>query len=259
MRGLAGVEDRQLAKTEKTRRRQASLNRPRVMPDITKAIASDIFSGRYAPGTSLPTENDLGIEYGVSRTVIREALKVLAAKGLLLSRPRIGTIVCEADNWNIIDPQVLAWHPSHVLDAKLFEAILETRRAIEPLVAELAAERATLQEIADLDAAWRRMSDASGDVAAFSRADIEYHRILYGAGHNPIFRQIGGMIDAALSFALKATTETAPERLKQALRAHRAVVDALRLKDGAAARRAAEDILALAGSDLQAAKSKLRE
>jgi DNA-binding FadR family transcriptional regulator len=258
MRELADVEDRQLAKTEKTIRRQASLNRPRVMPEITKAIASDIFSGRYAPGTSLPTENDLGIEYGVSRTVIREALKVLAAKGLLLSRPRIGTIVCEADNWNIIDPQVLAWHP-HGLDEKLFEAILETRRAIEPLVAELAAERATLQEIADLDAAWQRMFDAGGDVPAFSRADIEYHRILYGAGHNPIFRQIGGMIDAALRFSLEATTETAPGRLKQALRAHRAVVDALRLKDGMAARRAAEDILALAGGDPQAAKSRPRE
>src|SRR5690606_34968774 len=175
--------------------------RPRVMPDVTRAIASDIFSGRYQPGQSLPTENELGAELGVSRTVIREALKVLAAKGLVLSRPRVGTIVCEQDSWNVIDPQVLAWHAEHRLDDRLFDAILETRRAIEPLVTELAAQRATLREIADLETAWRGMADAGEDVAAFAHADIDFHQILYTASHNPIFRQIGRLIDTALKFS----------------------------------------------------------
>ena len=121
-----------MTETSKKAQGDAATRRPRVMPDVTKALASDIFSGRYPAGSSLPTENDLGVEYGVSRTVIREALKVLAAKGLVLSRPRIGTVVCEQDNCNIIDPQVLAWHAPHALDDKLFDAILETRRAIEP-------------------------------------------------------------------------------------------------------------------------------
>jgi DNA-binding FadR family transcriptional regulator len=228
--------------------------RPRVMTDITRVIASDIFSGRYKQGSFLPTENDLGAEHGVSRTVIREALKVLAAKGLVLSRPRVGTIVCDEDNWNIIDSQVLAWHAPHALDDKLFDAILETRRAIEPLVAELAATRATLREIADLEMAWDGMANAAEDIVKFSRSDIAFHQILYRASHNPIFRQIGGMIDTALRFSLEATAVISLDRRAEAVEAHREVVEALRLRDGDAARKAADHILDLAARDLVSAK-----
>ena len=229
------------------------------MPDVTRALAQDILSGRYAPGDSLPRENDLGVEYGVSRTVIREALKVLAAKGLLLSRPRIGTVVCDPDNWNIIDPQMLEWHAPHMLDEKLFDSILETRRAIEPLVAELAASRATLQEVADLEAAWRGMADAGDDIAQFSRSDIAFHQILYAASHNPIFRQISGLIDAALKFALEATATSSPDQRREAVETHRAVVEALRMRDPSSARTAASNILDLAARDLAIAKTLKRD
>lgn len=233
----------------------AKVRRPRVMPDVVRSLAREIFGGRYPAGASLPRENDLCTEYGVSRTVIREALKVLAAKGLVLSRPRIGTVVCDPENWNIIDPQVLEWHPPDVLDEKLFDSILETRRAIEPLVAALAAERATLQEIADLEAAWRGMAGAGADVGQFARSDITFHRILYAASHNPIFRQIGGMIDAALRFALEATATNSIDERSEAVTVHFAVVDALRMRDPAAARAAANQILDLAARDLATAKS----
>ena len=69
-------------KADEDKETREAARRPRVMPDVTKALASDIFSGRYPAGSSLPTENDLGVEYGVSRTVIFEALKVIAAKGV---------------------------------------------------------------------------------------------------------------------------------------------------------------------------------
>lgn len=231
------------------------VRRPRVMHDVTKAIASDILSGRHQPGTSLPSENDLGAEYRVSRTVIREALKVLAAKGLVHSRPRVGTIVCDEDNWNIIDPQLLAWHAPNVPDEKLFDAILETRRAVEPLVTELAAMRATLQEIADIEAAWQGMAAADEDLARFSRSDIAFHQILYAASHNPVFRQIGGMIDAALKFALETTASISLDRRLEAVKAHRDVVEALRMRDREAAGRAANHILDLAARDLLSAKN----
>ncbi|MBN9233966.1 MULTISPECIES: FadR/GntR family transcriptional regulator [Phyllobacteriaceae] len=236
------------------REKERKVQRPRVMSDTTQAIASDIFSGRYQPGTFLPTENDLGAEHGVSRTVIREALKVLAAKGLVLSRPRVGTIVCDEDNWNIIDSQVLAWHAPHALDDKLFDAILETRRAIEPLVAELAATRATLREIADLETAWEGMANAGEDIVKFSRSDITFHQTLYRASHNPIFRQIGGMIDTALKFSLEATAVISLDRRAEAVKAHQEVVEALRLRNGDAARKAANHILDLAARDLVSAK-----
>ena len=245
---MSQAPDLSIADSQKTRR-------PRVMPDVLRALARDIFAGRYPSGTLLPRENDLGVEYGVSRTVIREALKVLAAKGLVTSRPRVGTTVSEPDNWNIIDPQVLEWHAPHLFDDRLFDAILETRRAIEPLVAELAASRATMREIADLEMAWQGMADAANDLDKFSRSDIAFHHILYGASHNPVFRQIGGLIDAALKFVLETTATSSDDERAEAIKAHRTMVEALRMRDAAAARQAANDILDLAAHDLASAKS----
>jgi len=232
--------------------------RPRVMPDVVRTIASGILSGAYPVGATLPSENDLCTEHGVSRTVIREALKMLAAKGLVHSRPRIGTVVCERDNWNIIDPQVLEWHAPNSIDPKLFDSILETRRAIEPLVAELAASRASLQEIADLEAAWRGMEAAGNDVSSFARSDAAFHQVLYGACHNPIFRQIGGLIETALNFALE-TTANSVDRRDEAVKVHFGVVEALRMRDADAARRAANEILDLAARDLERAKTLPRK
>ncbi len=228
----------------------ASGSRPRVMPDVLGSLARDILSGRYPPGSTLPREPDLGAEYGVSRTVIREALKVLAAKGLVVSRPRVGTTVCETEAWNIIDQQVIEWHGPDALDSRLLDAIMETRRAIEPLVAELAANRATLQQVADLEAAWRGMAESGDDVEAFTRSDIQFHRILFASSHNPVFRQIGTLIDAALRSVITVTSEHAPDHRAEAIRVHYQIVDALRLRDPKAARAAADAVLDLAVRDM---------
>lgn len=225
-------------------------SRPRVMPDVVAALARDILAGHYAEGTLLPREPDLGAAYGVSRTVIREALKVMAAKGFVTSRPRIGTTVSPRDNWNIIDPQVIEWHGPDALDASLLDAIFETRRAIEPLVAEMAAIRATLQEIADLDSAWRGMATADSDIDAFARADILFHRILFASSHNPVFRQIGNLIDAALRSVISVTSVHSPDHRAAAIRVHHEVVEALRLRDPAAARKASNAVLDLAERDM---------
>jgi DNA-binding FadR family transcriptional regulator len=229
--------------------------RPRVMADIVRTLGAGILSGTHAPGDTLPSEAELCAAHGVSRTVIREALKILAAKGLVLSRPRIGTVVCERDNWNIIDPQVLEWYGPGQLDPKLFDSILETRRAIEPLVAELAASRASLREIADLETALGGMAAAGPDVAAFARYDAVFHQVLYGACHNPIFRQIGGLIETALNFALEVSAASV-DRRDEAVRLHASLVEALRLRDGPAARTAVSAILDRAAQDLERAQSR---
>ncbi|MGE0283142.1 MAG: FadR/GntR family transcriptional regulator [Rhizobiaceae bacterium] len=223
--------------------------RPRVTPDVIRALAGEIFSGRYPPGTALPIESELCLAYGVSRTVIREVVKVLSAKGLVLTRPRIGTIVCEPDNWSMLDPQVIEWHGPALLDRNLLEAVLETRRALEPLAASLAAERASLREIADLDAAWRQMAVATKDVDLFSLADIEFHRILYRASHNPVIRQIGVLIDAALKYSFETSNKSVFDRT-DAVKCHGALVEALRLRDSRAAAIAASSLIDQAAHDL---------
>ncbi|MBA4491689.1 FadR/GntR family transcriptional regulator [Paracoccus sp. S1E-3] len=237
-------------------RAPAGPRRPRVLPDVVRSLAAGILSGRIEPGAALPREADLSVEYGVSRTVIREALKTLAAKGLVSIRSRVGTVVNDSDEWNIIDPQVLEWYGPDALDQRLQAAILETRIAIEPLIAELAAKRATLQEIANLEAAWRGMADAGADVAAFVQADIEFHQILYRTSHNPVFRQIGNMIDAALRSTLEVTATISPDQRAEAVRVHGELVEALRLRDPDAALKAANAILRLARRDLAASTQK---
>lgn len=226
------------------------VSRPRVMPEVLQALARDILTGRYAPGSLLPREPDLGAEFGVSRTVIREALKVLAGKGLVSSRPRVGTMVCDPDDWNIIDAQVIEWHGPGALNERMLAAILETRRAIEPLIAELAANRATLQEVADLESAWRGMAEAGSDVAAFIQSDILFHRILFATSHNPVFRQIGNLIDAALRSVIDISSSHSPDERAEAVRVHRNLVEALRLRDPIAARNASNEILDLATRDI---------
>lgn len=233
------------------------LRRPRVMPDVVRALAGDILSGHFAPGASLPREPDLCTAYGVSRTVIREALKKLDAKGLIITRSRVGTTVADPELWNILDPQIIEWHPPGALDQRLFDAILETRLGIEPIVAELAAKRATLAELAAIEAAWAGMRAAGADVQAFTSHDITFHRVLYAASHNPVYRQIGGMIDAALTFTMNATSSMSPDERTTAVHLHRLLVEALRLRDARAARKASENILDLAGRELALAKKMI--
>ncbi|MFD1328119.1 FadR/GntR family transcriptional regulator [Mycoplana ramosa] len=227
----------------------AQPRRPRVQKDITAAIGLDICSERYPVGSVLPKENDLCDRYGVSRTVIRESLKALAARGLVHGRPRIGTMVCEKEEWNILDPQILAWMGPRIEELDLLGCILETRRTVEPVAAEFAAERATVQEIADLENAWKRMRDAGADTEAFTRADVHFHELLLKASHNRVFRQLSSIIDAAMKYALHCSNKAVDKR-DEALDIHRELVEALRLRDGAAARACSHRMLDLAARDL---------
>ncbi len=223
--------------------------RPRVRHNVTAAIGADICGGRFPPGTVLPRESDLCETYGVSRTVIRESLKVLETKGLVRGRPRVGTIVCDRAEWNVLDAQILEWMGPDVLSAELLGSILEARRTVEPAAAFLAASRATAQEIADLERACDDMGDAEGDLAAFTAADARFHETLLKASHNKVFHQLSSIIHAALSYALHASNRAAVKR-DEALDVHRELVDALRLRDGARAETCSRHILDLAARDL---------
>ncbi|MFC3074443.1 FadR/GntR family transcriptional regulator [Shinella pollutisoli] len=229
-----------------------SLRRPRVRHTVTAAIGADICGGRYPPGTVLPRENDLCATYGVSRTVVRESLKVLETKGLVRGRPRVGTIVCDRAEWNVLDAQILEWMGPDVLSADLLGAILEARRTVEPAAAGLAAERASAQEIADLERACDEMAAAADDLETFTVADARFHEILLRASHNQVFHQLSSIIHAALSHALHVSNRAAAQR-EEALSVHRELVDALRLRDAGRARACSLRILDLAARDLSTA------
>src|SRR5262249_34171200 len=144
------------------------------------AIGGEIVNGRLQPGATLPAEDVLLSRYGVSRTVLREALNVLFGKGLLDARPKRGTVVRPRSDWNQLDPAVLSWleqgtslRPSGRRDS--LDDLMEIRRIIEPSAAALAAQRRTEDDIERMTAAYDAMEEARAHAEAFMKADLAFH------------------------------------------------------------------------------------
>jgi DNA-binding FadR family transcriptional regulator len=228
---------------------EGSVRRPRVQKNVTRAIATDICADVFPIGAFLPTEAELCLRYGVSRTVIRESLKILESKGLVRGRSRVGTVVCPKEEWNILDQQVLEWIGPRIFELDLLTCVLDARRAIEPFAAQFAAERATVQEVAEIERAWQAMRDAEGDLDAFTKADVAFHAGLLKASHNQVFMQLASIIQAALEFSLHASNEAADAR-DEAVEIHRRLVEALRMRDRAAARECSHRMLDIAARDI---------
>src|SRR6478609_226560 len=150
---------------------------------VVQGIGRRIVRGELAPGEILPEQGEWSRMLGVSRTVVREATKVLAAKGLVESRSKRGTVVLPRSDWRLLDPDVLAWLSEAGLDPEFLRGMFEVRRIIEPAVARLAAERATPDELAAIQVPFEAMASAH-DETTYLEADIRYHSQLVAATHN---------------------------------------------------------------------------
>ena len=130
--------------------------------EVVHTIGLRILRGELQPGDPLPTEEELNADRGYSRTVLREAVRVLAAKGLVHAQPKTGTRVRPRSEWNIADPDVLAWRVEAGADSELYQQVTEVRIGIEPQAARLSAERATDErdrgDPGGLQQQWRRVS-----------------------------------------------------------------------------------------------------
>ncbi len=233
--------------TEPTR---ATLQKPRVHNGLVRDLALRILGGEVRPGDTLPTEQALQDEFGISRSALREAVRVLSAKGLVAVRPRIGTAVRPRDDWNRLDPEMLEWSLAIAPDLDFVRSLMEARGLFEPAAAEFAARRATAQEVADIEAAYFGMRDSlPHDIVACCAADVAFHRAIMQASHNAVLQQLIGTIQAALGnvFRLTTTNGTSHERT---LSAHAQVLDCIRLRDAEGARAAMTGLLEVAAGDL---------
>lgn len=211
---------------------------------VVRAVGHSIVSGRYPQHSILPGDAELMAEFGVSRTVLREALKTLTGKGLLRAKARIGTSVRERADWNLFDPDVLIWHADIGFDADFIRALGEMRLALEPEAAALAAERATAEQVATITAWTDRMATAEGSLSQFVEADLHFHlAVAVGAG-NPFLRSISTLIEVALVAAL---TRSSPVEeaggVPRSAAAHRAIADAIARHDATAARAAMRAVI----------------
>jgi DNA-binding FadR family transcriptional regulator len=192
---------------------------------VVHEIGVRILDGELKPGDTLPDNGSLA-ESEVSRTVVREAIKVLAAKGLVESRPKVGTRVRPRRDWNLLDPDVLAWQIEAGPDAGFLEQALELRRMIEPAAARLAAERATDAQIAALYEASEAMAAAGDDLDAFMEPDLRFHRLMLEACRNELLEHMNEVFTAVLRtvFAYSSASSRAYPR---SARRHLAIVKAI--------------------------------
>jgi DNA-binding FadR family transcriptional regulator len=202
---------------------------------VAHEIGRRIAAGEFAEGAFLPREAQFAEEFSVSRQAIREALKVLAAKGLVASRRRTGTHVLPRSEWNLLDPDVLAWHPTGKLPPKLVDDLVELRRIIEPVAAALAAERRSEEAIAEIAAALERMEEKIGDVDAFSLADAEFHTAIFAASGNELIDRLSTILRPLLHATFTMQANIRADRVKVNER-HRRVYEAIREGDPARAR-----------------------
>jgi DNA-binding FadR family transcriptional regulator len=216
---------------------------------VAHEIGRQIVSGSIAQGAFLPREAEFAKTFGVSRQAIREALKVLAAKGLVSSRRRAGTHVLPRGSWNLLDPDVLAWHPAAALSPEFFSDLVELRRLIEPAAAQFAAARGDPERIARIGAALERMRCSTRDTEAYLEADADFHRAVFAASGNILIDHLSTILVPlyAVSFRLQAQASGGHE---SSLVTHAAVYDAIVAGDPIKARRAMESILMLASSEI---------
>jgi len=193
---------------------------------VAGTIGRRIVSGQYKPGDTLPTEPQIQDEFGVSRTAVREAIRLLSAKGLTVSRPKIGTRVRPTIDWNMLDPDVLRWQVDQNPSEEFIHALFDMREIIEPAAAARAAERASDDEIAAIGTAMDGIQNEPRGSPAQISADIAFHMAILEASRNPLLRSVGAMIQSALeiTFSLGWRTVMAEDAVLQ----HRDVYDAIR-------------------------------
>jgi DNA-binding FadR family transcriptional regulator len=214
---------------------------------VTRAIARRIIQAdRDSEHFEFPTEGVLCELLGVSRPIVREALKVLADKGMVEIRPRSGMRSAPRQKWRLLDPDILAWRAEGSPDRDFLRDLFGVRLAIEPTAAGLAAARASDEDRSLISAALaRRVAAKSREVHEIIDLDLQLHSAIVKASRNPLFVQLSAAIGEPFRRALACTMHL-PVLRNLDLTAHRQVVKAIERHDPRAARAAADEIVGYA-------------
>jgi DNA-binding FadR family transcriptional regulator len=174
-------------------------------------------------------------DFAASRTSLREAFKVLAAKGLIEMRQKIGTRVRPRDLWNMFDSDVLAWHHDQNLGDTIFRDLIELRQVIEPSAARFAASRATMSDLRRIGQALQSMQSSVGNLSAYAPADVEFHIAVFAAAHNALLARfahiVADFLQLSFSIQQRALNER-DNRIEDDVDQHRAIFEAINRGDG---------------------------
>lgn len=236
-----------------------------VLGAVVQSLGCRIIGGEWAEGGLLPIEADLAKELKVSRSVIREAMRILGAKGLIRSRTSDGTRVLPRASWRLLDPDVMDWHIQAGDHRVLLRELLRMRMVLEPGVAYTATLLATPEHRERVRQAWLAKVALEAETSLsleekyrrFVQTDLEFHRLFFVAAGAELLQQLFSIIEAALEllFRLQASAKGYPVELlgtKESLAAHEAVYDAFMAGDAPAAERAMRALVASAADDAEA-------
>lgn len=201
---------------------------------IVEDIGTAIVTGRFKPDDLLPVESVLTAKYGSSRSVLREAVKVLNAKGLLTARPRKGTSITQPSNWNLFDPDVLRWILRGKFSVQLLIEFNQIRLAIEPMAASLAARQGSPEALAAIRDALSEMKRCHEQGEDDLAADISFHLSILDASGNPFFSRLKPLVNTALRFSIRQIDPVLDD-LAEKLREHELVMQAILDRDSGAA------------------------
>lgn len=213
----------------------ASAREPRFLHrSIAQQFAVQILKGELPEGYMFPSENEFSAQLGVSRSALREAFRVLTAKGLVRGRPRTGTRVCPRRAWSLLDPELMAWHSEAEPSDQFMRHLFELRIIVEPAAAALAAKRRTRLHILEMAAALDGMSSK-----ASIPAQQQFHISMLEASGNDAVIALSSSIAAAINQPASSDT----------IAAHRALYDAIVAGNAPRAERTMIELIRLAASD----------
>lgn len=229
-------------KAPDARARRKSL---RIHGTIARDLGIHIVTGRYKPGEVLNGEIAASDRLHVSRTAYREALRMLAAKGLVESRPKTGTRVSPREKWHMLDPDVLSWIFEFEPTDELLDSLFELRKIVEPEAAALAAERRTDAHIAAMAEALEGMEKHTLAVEEGRIADQNFHSALLDASGNPFLLTLTSGVGAAVAWTTIFKQRNSPLQ-RDPLPDHRRVFEAVAAGDSSAAHKAMSDLVDMA-------------
>lgn len=208
---------------------------------LAEKLAQLILAGKYAPGSILPSEMELGDQFGVSRTAVREAVKTLTAKGMVLPRPRIGTRVMPQGNWNFLDQELLTWWMTEDNFNQVVDHFLVMRSSLEPQACLLAATLGTAEQKAQLNTLMEEMVDLKKH---FNRerwiaVDMAWHEHIYEMSGNPFLSSFASLFHSVYHTYFTSITQNEVVKLDL----HQAIVDAILNSDAPGALLACQALL----------------
>ncbi|WP_312273814.1 FadR/GntR family transcriptional regulator [Pseudescherichia sp.] len=208
---------------------------------LAEKLAQRILTGEYAPGSILPAEMELGEEFGVSRTAVREAVKTLTAKGMVLPRPRIGTRVMPKGSWNFLDQELLSWWMTDDNFQEVINHFLVLRSTLEPQACRLAAELGSAEQKAHLNTLMEEMVELNQHFHREHWLDVDtaWHEHIYAMSSNPFLSSFATLFHSVYHTYFNSITHNEVVKLEN----HQAIVDAIQDSDGERAFSACQALL----------------